>query len=137
MRDICTHYGGLLRPSQTASSMIAVIKPSKQLVLTTGTSNLCLSMYKPMALGVELPIKQAKTTNRYDPEDYWWKHEALHKKLQLCYTGLAHEYREEILALERSIVEQALELFYRNQLDEKKSTRATKPSAQWRGGGVQ
>jgi len=121
MRDICMHYGGLLRPSQTASSTIAVIKPSKQLILATGTSNPCLSMYKPILLGVEIPIKQTKTTNRYNPEDYWWKHEVLHRKLQLCYTELVHKYREEVLELEKSVVEQAIELFFRNQLDERKA----------------
>ena len=121
MRDICMHYGGLLRPSQTASSMIAVVKPSKQLILVTGASNPCLSMYKPILLGVEIPFKQTKTTNRFDPEDYWWKHEVLHRKLQLCYTEFVHKYREEVLELEKNVVKQAVELFFRNQLDEKKA----------------
>jgi len=94
--------------------MTAVIKPSKQLVLATGTSNPYLSVYKPMVLGVELPIKQPRPqtgmtqritggNTRYYIESY------------SCATPSLHT------SIERSIVEQALELFYRNQLDEKRA----------------
>lgn len=121
MKDICMHYGGLLRPSQTASSMISIIKTSKQLNLVTGTSIPCLSMFKPIIIGVDPPFKQTKTTNKYDPEDYWWKHEVLHRKLQLCYHEYSTKYREEVLSIEKHVLEQAIELFYKNQLDEKKA----------------
>jgi len=75
-------------------------------------------MYKPIVLGVELPVRQVRIANRCDPEDCWWKHEVLRRKLQLCYAELAHKHREEVLALERSMAGQALKPFYRNQLDE-------------------
>lgn len=122
MKDICMHYGGLLRPSQTASSMITMIKENRILNLITGTSNPCLSIYKPVILDIKLPFNLANTTNKYDPENYWWKQEKLHRKLQLCYTELAHSYREEIMKIEKKYLEETIYLFLKNSLTAEKIT---------------
>jgi len=116
MRDVCMHYGGPLRPSQTASSMIALLKDEGTLGLITGISNPCLSIYKPVAVGVKLPFKQENTSNKFDKRDYWWRHEALHRRLQLCYSEYAREYKEEILAIEGKYLDDIINMFLHNKL---------------------
>jgi dipeptidase len=116
MRDICMHYGGLLRPSQTASSMIVVLKDSSVLGLVTGASNPCLSLYKPVVFGVRLPFQQKNTSNMYSVSDYWWRHEALHRRLHLCYKEYAGEYQREILGIEQKLLHSIVDLFLHNKL---------------------
>lgn len=50
MRDICMHYGGLTRPSQTASSQISVLTQEYKIHWFTGISLPCLSLFKPFQL---------------------------------------------------------------------------------------
>lgn len=116
MRDICMHYGGITRPSQTASSMIALLSENKQLILITGTSNPCMSMYKPFILGIRFPGQGIKPMNRYDPNNYWWRHEYLHRMLHLCYNRFFEVYRKELMAIETKIINKAVDLFLKGKL---------------------
>jgi secernin len=116
MRDICMHYGGLLRPSQTASSMIAILKGDKQLNLLTLSSNPCLSLYKPLTLEVKIPFNFKNTTNKYNPNNYWWRHEILHRKIQLCWKEYSKEYINTIQKYEKQYLPLIISLFNNHSL---------------------
>jgi len=112
MRDICMHYGGPLRPSQTASSAVFVICPWGWIALVTGTSNPCISLYKPLQLGAALP--SGGCSNKYSDECYWWRAERLHRKLNLCYE-YAHEYAEPLRAFEKNRIMPIVERFTKGE----------------------
>ncbi len=124
MRDICMHYGGLLRPSQTASSMVVMLKNDSVLGLVTGTSNPCLSLYKPVVFGVRLPFQQKNASNKYSVSDYWWRHEVLHRRLHLCYKEYAGEYQRVILSIEQKLLSSIVDLFLHNKLTLEKAQEA-------------
>ncbi|UNQ73052.1 C69 family dipeptidase [Infirmifilum sp. NZ] len=110
MRDICMHAGGVTRPSQTAGSMIALLYEKVPVVFVTGTSSPCISLYKPVFLEAGLPDLGASPTDRYDPQSYWWVHEALHRKMLVSYPKYAEAIRSEIDKLERELFAEALRL---------------------------
>lgn len=70
MRDVCMHYCGLLRPSQTASSQISELYKDLQVHWITGTSLPCLSIFKPVYLASGLPSLNINVTNKYSPHSY-------------------------------------------------------------------
>ncbi|MCD6195185.1 MAG: C69 family dipeptidase [Staphylothermus sp.] len=116
MKDICMHYGGPLRPTQTASSMIVLLKNNSHLVFATGASNPCLTMYKPVTIESGIPILKIPATNRYDPSVYWWKIEYLNRKIQLCYDKVAHYHTTKVYEAEKYIMEKILKFFYSGKL---------------------
>jgi len=62
MKDICMHYGGLTRPSQTASSQISEL--GKGMHWFTGTSLPCLSIFKPIFFETPLELGVFQTNYR-------------------------------------------------------------------------
>ena len=53
-RDVCMHFGGLLRPHSTTASMIARLTPGKgPAAAFTGTAQPCISLFKPAAFNAE------------------------------------------------------------------------------------
>lgn len=85
MRDICMHYGGLTRPSQTASSQISQVSENFQIHWFTGTSLPCMSLFKPIFFETGLPDLGKKPTNKFDNNSYWWIHEKIHRMIQTDY----------------------------------------------------
>ncbi len=111
MRDVCMHYGGLLRPSQTASSQISELYKDLQVHWITGTSLPCLSIFKPVYLVSGFPnLNYAVATNKYDPESYWWYAERFHRKFQLVYEELIDEFSQEREALQSEIIKREREV---------------------------
>jgi dipeptidase len=109
-RDICMHAGGFTRPSQTASSMIALLFEDAPLVFATGTSLPCISMYKPVFLNAGLPDLGPKPASAYDGgQSIWWRHEMLARKLVYNYPRYAPRIASELQSLERDYYEKALE----------------------------
>lgn len=103
-RDICMHYGGLTRPSQTASSQISELNKEFQVHWFTGSSNPCLSIFKPLCF--EAPVELGeKPTNEYDPNSYWWRFERFHRKFQTKYGEHIRKFAEERNALQKEIIE--------------------------------
>ncbi|MCY0867892.1 MAG: hypothetical protein OWQ48_01475 [Desulfurococcus sp.] len=101
-RDICMHYGGLLRPSHTAASMIVALKPGcKPLILASISPYPCLSAYKPIPFGFNPPVSFKETSNKYNPENYWWVHRRLKSLLQSCYySQVVREYINGVRGIE-------------------------------------
>jgi len=116
MKDVCMHYGGLTRPSQTASSQISELRSiDLSLHWFTCTSNPCLSLFKPFTVSDENKeilnyILGEIPTNKYNPQNYWWINEYLHRKLQLSYNSeFFKNYVIEIRELEERIINEIKE----------------------------
>jgi len=111
MRDVCMHAGGLTRPSQTACSLIALLYDRAPLAFTTGTSTPCIGMFKPVLLDAGLPDLGPKPTSRYDGgRSYWWRHEALSRRINFSYRRYAPHVAAEMGELEREFHARALSL---------------------------
>ncbi|NJE76338.1 C69 family dipeptidase [Thermococcus sp. ES12] len=108
MRDICMHYGGLTRPSQTASSQVSELGTG--LHWFTGTSNPCLSIFKPVTFEGGLPDLGKEPTDRYDPEAYWWRFEAFHRRFLTNYRTYIDDFAREREGLQGEIIEKAREI---------------------------
>jgi dipeptidase len=108
-KDICMHARGLLCPNQTVGSMVAHLRPQKQSsVWITGTSNPCLSIYKPIYFDEKTHLPMAPS-RQYD-KSMWWKAEKLHRLILL---GILTEedawlLKMAIYQLREEIHEQAL-----------------------------
>jgi dipeptidase len=110
MSNVCMHYGGLLRPSQTASSQISELYKDLQVHWITGTSLPCLSIFKPVYFLSGLPNLDKNTTNKYNPQSYWWYAEKFHRGFQLVYDELIDEFSREREDLQKKIIESEREI---------------------------
>ena len=108
MKDICMHYGGLTRPSQTASSQVSEL--GKGIHWFTGTSNPCLSIFKPVTFEGGLPELGKKPTDRYDPASYWWRSEAFHRKFLTNYRAHIGSFTRERDELQKDIIQKSREI---------------------------
>jgi len=77
-RSVCMHAASGARRSQTVNSMASDLTPGAVTHWVTATSAPCLSLFKPVALGLPLP-RTGAPTDRYDDESLWWRHERLHR----------------------------------------------------------
>ncbi len=109
MRDVCMHYGGLTRPSQTASSQISVLSTKPMVSWFTATSTPCLSVFKPVYFEGGLP-DLGSPADRYDPESYWWRFEAFHRRFQTDYRKYIEAFSEERDTLQKEILRQEEEI---------------------------
>jgi len=109
MRDVCMHFGGVTRPSQTSSSQISELDKDLQVHWFTGTSLPCLSIFKPVYLEAGLPDLGEEPTNKYDPSAYWWYAEKFHRKFQTNY-GQMKEFTRNRDELQRKIIEKEREI---------------------------
>ncbi len=109
MRDVCMHFGGLTRPSQTSSSQISELDEEFQVHWFTGTSLPCLSIFKPVYVETGLPDMGERPTNKYNPNTYWWRFEEFHRKFQTNYENIKEfskdrdELQKEIIEKERKV----------------------------------
>jgi len=77
------HPTGLLNPSQTTGSMVVEMAPDgPPEVWLSGTSNPCLSVYKPFFFGTDVLQKSTWNSPGARPDDsLWWRAERLHRRL--------------------------------------------------------
>ncbi|WP_245250437.1 peptidase C69 family protein [Thermococcus stetteri] len=101
------HYGGLTRPSQTASSQISEL--GKDVHWFTGTSLPCLSIFKPISFEGGIPESESPT-NRYNPKNYWWRIEKFHRLFQTNYQKYIESFSEERDELQMEIIRRAREV---------------------------
>ncbi len=104
-RDVCMHHGGFIRQSQTTSSQISELDNENHVHWFTGTSNPCLSIFKPVYFGEGLPDISQKGTNRFNSDSYWWKFEKLHRKIQTKYEEIIEKFSDELNAVQEKIIE--------------------------------
>jgi dipeptidase len=77
------------------------------LIWVTGTSGTCVSIFKPVFLGVDLPDIGPVPSEYFDPNSLWWKHELLHRRAMADFDCLVAEIREEFDPMEAEFIAQA------------------------------
>ena len=101
--DICMHATSMLNPSHTVGSMIVEIRKDKPTTIwLTGTSNPCLSIYKPFFMGENGVLNETfqVPAAKFDRKTLWWIAERLHRLGNLNYTKL-----KEIINPERNQIQ--------------------------------
>jgi dipeptidase len=73
----------------------------------TATSGTCVSIFKPVFLGMDLPDLGPYPSETFDPRNLWWKHELLHRRAMADFEALVPEIRQEFDLLEDAFLAQA------------------------------
>lgn len=107
-RNICVHAGPQEnRWWQADGVMVTDVGEHGVLAWVTGTSGNCVSIFKPVFLGVELPDVGPLPTEHFDPRSLWWKHELLHRRAMADFEGLVPEIRKDFDVLEDAFLTEA------------------------------
>ncbi len=108
-RNICVHVGPQEnRWWQADGVMVTDVGPRGMIAWVTGTSGTCVSIFKPVFLGVDLPKIGPAPTEHFNPQSLWWKHELLHRRAMADFDTLVPEIRQYFDALEDKFLAQAL-----------------------------
>jgi dipeptidase len=100
-RNICVHAGPQEnRWWQADGVMVTEAGPQGVMAWATGTSGTCVSIFKPVFLGMDLPDIGPYPREQFDPATLWWKHELLHRRAMADFDGLVPEIRSDFDALE-------------------------------------
>jgi len=91
-RSICMHAAEGARRSQTTASLVSEWTPAGAVHWVTASAAPCLSLFKPVVLGIPLPDARKGVSDRFDANQRWWRHEAWHRAA-LC------DYAEQAAAL--------------------------------------
>lgn len=107
-RNICVHAGPQEnRWWQADGVMVTEVSPEGKVAWVTGTSGTCVSIFKPVFPGVELPDIGPLPTEHFDPRSLWWKHELLHRRAMADFEVLVPEIRSNFDTLEDSFLAQS------------------------------
>jgi secernin len=106
--NVCVHAGPQKdRWWQADGAMVADVKADDVIVWATGTSGNCVSIFKPVFPGIELPDIGPSPTERFDPSSLWWKHELLHRRAMADFHKLVPEIRMDFDQLENEFLAEA------------------------------
>jgi secernin len=78
-QGICMHAGAADCPAQTVGSMASELHEGRAVHWLTGTAAPCISIFKPVVLGVPFAAPSPALTDRFDRGTLWWRHEQLHR----------------------------------------------------------
>ena len=118
-RNICIHAGPQdNRWWQADGVMVTDVSEHGALIWVTGTSGNCISIFKPVFMGINLPEIGPAPTEHFDPSCLWWKHELLHRRAMADFDNLVPEIRRDFDALENEFVAES-ESMKKSTLDEK------------------
>jgi hypothetical protein len=92
---------------QADGVMVADVKADDILVWATGTSGTCVSIFKPVFPGTDLPDIGPVPTEHFDPRTLWWKHELLHRRAMADFHGVVPAIRADFDQLEASFLKEA------------------------------
>jgi hypothetical protein len=105
---ICVHAGPQKdRWWQADGVMVTDVGSGGVMAWVTGTSGTCVSIFKPVFLGMDLPDIGPFPSEHFDPRCLWWKHELLHRRAMADFDGLVPEIRDDFDALEDEFLAQA------------------------------
>jgi secernin len=107
-RNICVHAGApQYRQWQAVGAMVAEMGPDGTIGWFTGTSGTCVSIFKPVFTGVELPDLGPLPTEQFNPATLWWKHELLHRRAMTDFRHFVPEIRKDFDVLENEFLSAA------------------------------
>jgi secernin len=107
-RNICVHAGPQEnRWWQADGVMVTEAGAHGVMTWVTGTSGTCVSIFKPVFLGMELPDIGPYPTEHFDPRALWWKHELLHRRAMADFDHLVPEIRADFDRIEAEFLAQA------------------------------
>jgi secernin len=107
-RNICVHAGPQEnRWWQADGVMVTDVGPHGVMAWATGTSGTCVSIFKPVFLGLDLPDIGPYPSEHFDPRSLWWKHELLHRRAMADFDGLVPEIRSDFDQIEADFLAQA------------------------------
>jgi dipeptidase len=115
--DVCMHATGMLNPSHTVGSIIVEIRKDKPTTIwLTGTSNPCLSIYKPFFLGENCVLNESfqNPEARFDRKTLWWIAERLYRLGNLNYAKLKEIINPERIKMQESFLVKEENLMYEN-----------------------
>ncbi len=100
-RNICMHAGPQEnRWWQADGVMVTDVGEHGVIAWVTATSGNCVSIFKPVFLGMDLPDLGPTPSEHFDPRSLWWKHELLHRRAMADFDNLVPEIREDFDPLE-------------------------------------
>ncbi len=79
MAALCMHAGGVAANAQTTASWVSELVPGRVRHWATATATPCLSLFKPVS--VERPADLGVLPDGRMSDAFWWKHEALHRRI--------------------------------------------------------
>jgi dipeptidase len=107
-RNICVHAGPQEnRWWQADGVMVTDVGSHGVMAWVTATSGTCVSIFKPVFLGMELPDLGPYPSETFDPRSLWWKHELLHRRAMADFDRLVPEIRADFDPLEDEFLTQA------------------------------
>ena len=115
--DVCMHKTGKLNPSHTVGSMIVEIRKDKPVTIwLTGTSNPCLSIYKPFFFGENGVLNEVNQVPdvKFDRKTLWWISERLYRLGNLNYPNLKNIISEDQHRLQQEFIRQEQNFFVNN-----------------------
>lgn len=99
--NICVHAGPQEnRWWQADGVMVTDVGDHGVMAWVTGTSGTCVSIFKPVFLGLDLPDIGPLPTQNFDPRALWWKHELLHRRAMADFDHLVPEIRADFDEIE-------------------------------------
>lgn len=119
-RNICVHAGPQEnRWWQADGVMVTDVGPHGVMAWVTGTSGTCVSIFKPVFLGMDLPDIGPYPTEHFDPRSLWWKHELLHRRAMADFEHLVPEIRADFDQIEAEFLAQAASVKRGTQAEKK------------------
>jgi dipeptidase len=109
--DVCMHAGfGPIRASQSAGSMVSVIRKDEMTHWLTGTAAPCTSIFKPVWIDSGIPESVKTPGKTYDVSVMFWRHEALHREIIKDYASRIKVLEGERAELEAEFLKKESEL---------------------------
>jgi secernin len=116
-KDVCMHATSLLNPSHTVGSMVAEIgKNNDSTFWFTGTSNPCLSFFKPMFLG-ERAIQNGIEPIEKPDNSFWWCVEKVHRLSNKNYPQISQLLHKQWAGLQEDLMAETQKLFDKKATD--------------------
>jgi dipeptidase len=107
-RNICVHAGPQEnRWWQADGVMVTDTGDNGSLIWVTGTSGNCVSIFKPVFPGMDLPDTGPLPTEHFDPRSLWWKHELLHRRAMADFDHLVPEIRKDFDVVEKEFLDES------------------------------
>lgn len=118
--NICVHAGpSEHRQWQATGAMVSEVGSDGVMGWFSATSATCLSIFKPVFPGVELPDLGPYPGEQYNPDSLWWQHELMHRRAMADFHNLMPEIRHDFDAVEAGFLAEASSVL-KGSLKEKK-----------------